>query len=889
MFLRLFNTVLIITTSRTLHRHPIMPAPVTSPLPARTAIKASSATKPRGLKKTRIVRRRGRGKDDIGSDDEIEREVGTDSEDSEEEQGELSSLDSDSDSDTEPASDDVIPNGHHVLTPSTSRGPDDVQDGHQTTVGKDSPSFFNGGGNWSEMVTDENVNGPADLPVIDFAEFDGHSVPAIPSRVQRPPNKAPKKSRPPAPQHLSPPAAPGPVAEEHGDLEADPVASTSRHPPLGASNQRRPPGQTARQAYQHRLESDPSYVPTVGEFWGHDDRLLDKDLRSLSGWWRGRWQGRGSRGRGGFDRGFSARGRGRGGGSGPANGGHWDGQVDSESFPQAEVPPIDRAWTHDGFEEMKQREDSRRGGQQTFRGVGGFRGTGRGGFIPRGRGGGFARGGFVPSPARSRVGSPLSLPPGRPWFVMKPERMWTKQHEGFLHFDATLKPRPGQGLGIRVKLPGDRAQIIRAAPSTSKSSVHPGTSKPATTSIVGSDYGDKAFVVRLPKPAPEKEAVGQTLEVESVAHTDETPIEEVFTVRPQLVARNAPIPFSQPADSPVFNGSSPAGTSSQLEPAGSFSDGTYSQAPPESVQQQLEHIAIEPQNVDPVRWAQTEEAVMKHPHTSHYGTTVEEQPESSSANDSRPPLPPLQTVFTPPEPQSSPVAYGSPYGYAPALPPGIAVDQHGMPYELATGRPVYLQPPSLMPMYNPRPMMHMGGPPGIIPFVPGHMHHHSAVSPDFLAPSNPHTPPINGFLDPSTGAPIFSLPRQNSRIEIRAPTEGEERSATEKDRASRRTSTLRTTAATFEPSQPSENAHNTRGYFPPLTAPTSYEMVDAGMLVEDGNAGQHQDPSMMTYSPYQQYYYPDAYGYNPYMDMSQVGPYEMYPPDPRASQPTVYY
>jgi hypothetical protein len=26
----------------------------------------------------------------------------------------------------------------------------------------------------------------------------------------------------------------------------------------------------------------------VGEFWGHDDRLLDKDLRSLSGWWRGR-------------------------------------------------------------------------------------------------------------------------------------------------------------------------------------------------------------------------------------------------------------------------------------------------------------------------------------------------------------------------------------------------------------------------------------------------------------------------------------------------------------------------------------------------------------------------------------------------------------------------
>src|SRR5260370_33404398 len=75
-------------------------------------------------------------------------------------------------------------------------------------------------------------------------------------------------------------------------------------------------GRTARQAYQERLESDPSYVPTVGEFWGHDDRLLDKDLRSLSGWWRGRWQG-GVRGRG-----FGIRGRGRGRDRGEINAGN---------------------------------------------------------------------------------------------------------------------------------------------------------------------------------------------------------------------------------------------------------------------------------------------------------------------------------------------------------------------------------------------------------------------------------------------------------------------------------------------------------------------------------------------------------------------------------------
>ncbi|KAN0063986.1 hypothetical protein ACQY0O_003592 [Thecaphora frezii] len=85
-------------------------------------------------------------------------------------------------------------------------------------------------------------------------------------------------------------------------------------------------------AYRERLQKDPSFTPRVGQFWGHDERLLDQDLRGLSGWWRGRsgGGGGGGRGRGGSasfgaandfaPRGGFGRGRGRGKG-GAARGG----------------------------------------------------------------------------------------------------------------------------------------------------------------------------------------------------------------------------------------------------------------------------------------------------------------------------------------------------------------------------------------------------------------------------------------------------------------------------------------------------------------------------------------------------------------------------------------
>lgn len=185
-----------------------------------------------------------------------------------------------------------------------------------------------------------------------------------------------------------------------------------------------------------------------------------------------------------------------------------------------------------------------------------------------------------------------------------------------------------------------------------------------------------------------------------------------------------------------------------------------------------------------------------------------------------------------------------------------------------------------------------------VPFMPNHIPPHNAVSPDFHAQQSSQTPPMNGFIDPMSGAPIFSFPRQSSRIEIRPPaaymhqpppppaTEpgaAEVKPITTKSPTSPsmiRTSSLRTSAASFEPS-PRTADPNGNGYYPTLATPEppSYAPVDGP------DAGGYQYP--------QQYYYPQAAYYNPYMDMSQApGQYEMYPPPDGYAPPpqgTVYY
>ncbi len=197
-------------------------------------------------------------------------------------------------------------------------------------------------------------------------------------------------------------------------------------------------------------------------------------MRSLSGWWRGRGRGRG--------RGFAMRGRGgafnqsR---TAPEGEGHEEGK-------EAELPPIERAWTHDGFEELKRKEETRRAENLAARNAqgspkrGGFV-SGRGGFAARGRGG-YMRGGFSPSAASGHF--------GRVRYAMKPELMWTKQHEAFLFFETALKPRPGQGPSFRVRIPGHQTQVIRTNPgprATPKAS----TSKAQSE---GSEAGDNILL-----------------------------------------------------------------------------------------------------------------------------------------------------------------------------------------------------------------------------------------------------------------------------------------------------------------------------------------------------------------------------------------------------------
>ncbi|KAF9567372.1 hypothetical protein CPC08DRAFT_19747 [Agrocybe pediades] len=781
-------------------------------------------------KKRRVVRRRGRARGELDSDDEIEREIASDSDSIDDD---TSSIDSATDdSDTEPASEDAPQDRAHLPTPRNSKSPETVLKDDEVNVIEGVPSFFAPTGDWSQMVADEKAHGPADLPVIDFTDF-GNQAASLTVPTKKP-KKSTKSKRNSDARTTGNDSTPKEVAKVDEPATSEPTAPPASRPLNRFSSQ------SARQAYQHKLETDPSFVPTIGNFWGHDDRLIDSEFRSLSGWWRGRGRGRG--------RGFAMRGRGgfQGRQAVPGSGGN-----DNNAVKPEDIPPIERAWTHDGFEDMRRKEEQRRAEAQAARNH--QASPKRGTFLSRGgRGKGIpTRGGFTststPHSSASLMGS------GRVRFVMKPELVWTKQHEAFLYFDTGLKPRPGQGAGFRVAIPGHEPVVIRT-PYKARVLPQASTSKAASD---GSEGGEKHFAVRLPKRSgKEREAVPEE-------NPEETPLEEVFTVRPQLVSVE-PLPLPQPTI--------PIATA--LPEVAQPAEVRIEALPEQVIRSQLENLSMEPQVSDPERQAKTEEAVLRRPNVEG----PNESGETLTAE--KPALAPIQTVFTPPPPpqpamaQQSP-AYGSPYNYHMALPPGVALNQHGLPFEVATGHPVYLQPP---PMYNPRPMMPSHYSSGM-PFVPRHMHHPSTASPDFLVQAPPHTPPVNGFIDPATGTPIFSFPRQTSRIEIRAPT-AEDSGKGKSTSTPRVSSNLRTTAPTFQPSRAPESSDTSYYQQSETNESASYDAMN-GQPVEDVS-----QPGMMMYPAYQQpYYYPEPY-YPQYMDMT--GQYEMYNMD-QPPQGTVYY
>ena len=780
------------------------------------------------MKKTRPIRRRGRGQDVLGSDDEIEREIATDSESD----TDVLSTHSSSESETE----NIQDSASTPSAPATSAR-------HSKTK-KDSKAaaspYFGGSGNWSEMVTaEEGVDGPADLPVIDFAELNGNSIP-----TRKPTKSSKKKAKASAAASRVTPAEASslpspPLSAKDDESPASEIPPVSLDATPSTSTNGRAPGQSARQLYQNRLQSDPSYVPVVGEFWGHDDRLLDKDLRSLSPWWRGRWQNRGRGrvgpamrgGRAGF-MGRSALGR------------------EASEAEEKELPPVDRAWGHDGYEELKKSEERRRYAQSqraepqaSTRGSPNFRG--RGGFSNvRGRGS-FMRGGLNQSSFRPPVA-------GRPWYSMKPEHPWTRQHDGFLHFDPSHLLRKGSPFVVRIKLPGRREQNARmhgkplhADVSQTEPDTHEG-------SLFGSDYSDRVIAVKIPSfKGKEKAKEGETSPkiTTKLAEKDE---EDVFTVRPSLVERK-PLPLPKPSN---VKAAPPKET-------------RQSSSPDALVQRTLESVGLETPQESSTLTKLTEEAVMKHSETAE---NVRSETAGVLTTD-RPSLPPLQTTMPAPAPAPAPAeshqspSYTSPYMYGPTLPPGIAMNQLGMPYEIATGRPVYLPQ---TPMYQqPQPMM----PP--VPYMPNnHLRHPSVVS-DFSHPS--HSSPVP-YYEPQPV--MYSLPRPSVPVQIRAPDDKHTPSSA---------SALRSEAAAFEPSQdPSttrQQSFNATGRAdtasPSWIPPSTEGVMHNGMMVFPHA---YQTP----------YYYMDPYaggssfvgsspyggGYSPYMDGSQLPhqQYEMYPP-----------
>lgn len=284
-----------------------------------------SSSKP--AKRTRVVKRRGQARNADLEDDIIERAA-------------LSDTDSDGNSGT--ASDeDEDEHEHKVQPPLSPRAPTaetgppmadatlvptDITSISQPLV--NAPAAAETSRVWSDMVASEQANtaneaeGVSDLPIIDFADL------AI----------APEKD---LERILKPNSL-------HGETDSPiPVAEPLQNLPKLAKPRPMPAHVTARQTYLQKLNSDPSFIPRVGQFWGHDDRLLEKDLRGMSDWWRGRWM---SRGRGGTRGSRGTTHRGRGINAGPS------GEPDADA-PESTLPIDAQKWTHDGFEELLKQDD----------------------------------------------------------------------------------------------------------------------------------------------------------------------------------------------------------------------------------------------------------------------------------------------------------------------------------------------------------------------------------------------------------------------------------------------------------------------------------------------------------------------------------------------------
>ncbi|KZO98135.1 hypothetical protein CALVIDRAFT_554183 [Calocera viscosa TUFC12733] len=795
---------------------------------------SSSAAQPtRNARKTKHARRRRRGEEE-DSEDEIVREDVSGSESDRE------LVVSETESDVEDV--DEVP----ALAVNGVKG----ATGSAPTAAPD--SIIPEATNWSDMVSSE-LDGGADasLPVIDFAEMGSTT-----ERAPRAPVAAPVTN----------------------GVETAEVAAASTNTDKAPSR----PGQSARQAYLDRITNDPQFIPRVGAFWGHDDRLLDKGLRSMSPWWRDRqmaYRGRGGTGRGGYEGGFRGRGRGRGGASSYGGRGEAEGEATpaqatnaeretdagpsvqetiSVAVPAAPPPPFvhpaDLPWGHDGFEEMR-KTDVERGGRG--RGRGGLRGRGamRGG--PPAHDGSPVNGMSRPAPVKA----PNAGPPGK---KTRPEKPWTKDFAAHLYSDPTLQPKDNQGAGIRLKFPGspDEGVVVRLPAAASKVER---TASPA--SVASSKKGPK---VKLPSAAKAQTPSGAASVVDGgdFAQTiGGTPLASPSSG--DLVMETTTVTVAVPTHS--------------TEPVNAVEVSVVD--PVAKLEKQFQQLATQQQQtITPQPTVQTTPLVNGvHAAVVLHGKVMDALPESVRSEVAPPPH-----IQIPHQPYPQ-------YGYSMALPPGIAMDENGVCFEVATGRVVILQQPAPSPMYHPRPGAAISA-----GFVPPHLRAMQNHSPDNFAPSpfsdgmQPTPPEGYPYPDQSGGA-YFAQRRSSGAVSIRSPTEP---SSGGKSTSHAPSSLLRAAvhAAPFQPNRAMVSPQNAP-YMPrPGYFTTGYDVspvrVNGPSSLPDDPAIVGQDPALAQYTQYypaeQMYGYPQGeYAYTPYGYEGGVPDGYVQPSDGRG--PAVYY
>ena len=600
---------------------------------------------------------------------------------------------------------------------------------------------------WSDMVA--HADGE-DLPILDFADM----------------------------------RAPSPAGEDEPDSATHTKGAHSETKRGAGSASHRPIGVSARQAYLQRLEADPSYTPRVGEFWSHDERLLDKDLRSLSGWWRGRWRGRG---RGGFGTGWVGR----------RPGGRFSGReqwgVASESN-----DPTDQDWRHDGYEEIEQAKEakaSRQAAEQS---------PGRGGFwSARGRGrNGAIRGDFQfsdslkssneTSSSHEHTPQTPTRPSPTPRLWYRPEYAWTRHAATYLFSDGSSKPRFGGGGRLRVKLPGQtRYTFVRLPPVETKSE----------TASSNPSHPTRQLVVRLPKrKGSEEEGGGEeaqlglpvppALQPEDAHTVALPPLPDELTTAPVPVSVHASVPALSPKPAPTVHELAVQVVTSDINPPAStplVQTSTLLLSEPVSAQQGVAPPAIppppQPVNQPMVQMGPTPTA-----------------PSPSYPSPSYPPGPfpyPLHhPVATYPAPMQEPMWYDPrmPYGY-PTPPPA--------PQNMYTPPP----PPAMHHHHSHSislpPMMHPPHTPGFYGMPPPPVARPTPI--EQLGPSFSYGP--NGaMVDTATGTPIFSLAKPRVRVNIRKPSESPSPSTAPNESISSEGSSRALTSESAQSRAPTEDA-----------------------------------------------------------------------------------